>query len=173
MKNGIPFILIIISIAAGYMYIYPQYQEIEVLQDQQKEYEEILAEFTEVESRKAELISQYNSFSDFDKDKIEKIIADEVNVPLLVLDISGIGADHNIDIDNVDTNFTQSEEGMSYADITVSFVATYDEFNSFMQDIEDSVQVLDLVEASRESTDDARSELGDYQVTLRAYYVAR
>lgn len=173
MKTFLPFILIIISIILGYFYIYPMYQEIGVLSDQQEEYEMIIAEFDEVESRKAQLIAQYNSFSDADKKKIETIIVDEVNIPLLVLDVSGIGADHAIDIESVESITIESETGPSYVDMTIVFVATYGEFNGFMQDIEDSVQVLDMVSAERAMVEDASSELGEYTVTLRAYYVAR
>lgn len=173
MKNGLSLILILVSIVAGYFYIYPMYQDIGVLQEQQQEYEETLADFAEVESRKAELIAQYNNLSDADKRNIEIAVPEEVNIPLLVLDLAGIGADHNTDVDSVDTSFTENDGGVSYVDVTITLTATYDEFNGFMQDVEDSTQILDVVEVSRAEDTEARTELGNYDVTLRAYYLPR
>jgi len=173
MKNIIAIILLIGSVLGLYFYTYPKYQEIQALEEQEVEYGEVLSQIDQIESQKAELISRFESISEEEKRKIELSAPDEINVPLAVLDLDGMASNNGILITTVNVE-DEAQNGigeLQYVDIGLEFQATFPEFKGFIEEVEKSNQIFDLVEASRSETQDAIGELGDYRIILRAYYL--
>lgn len=182
MKNSIAIVLIVVSILGGYFYIYPTYVDMTELQAQQEQYQAILDQIRDVESRESELKAEYAALSDAEIERIETLLPDEINIPLIVLDLDEIAGDHLIDITKVETEFQDEDEeddvaivpSVRFVDIKLTLEARASDFRLFMEDVEDNVQIMNVVEAMRTAPTENGSDIrATYLVTLRTYYLPK
>lgn len=188
MKAIVPIILIITSIGIFTMFTNKTYQEIKTQKVTISKVEEDLKKSEEVLKRREDLQTQYNKFTVKDLDNLKKLLPDHVDNIQLILDINGIAAEKNLDINNINisnvgnakTTGQQAAEananpsgpaGKPYDSILVSFgvKTSYENFIEFMNELQKSLRIVDMTSLSFKA-----AEVGsvyDYSVTLRTYWL--
>jgi Tfp pilus assembly protein PilO len=164
MKKYTPLILIILSIIIFFVFIDPQYEEIQVLNKQKRDNDNMLGLSRELQRKRDQLQSDYNSISLEERRQLERLLPDTVDNVRLVLDINNIAESRGINIQNIDiTRDTgaQTQQGQQrntamvagavdrvsdIGTIRLGFTVTasYDVFKSFLRDLEETLRVVDV-----------------------------
>jgi Tfp pilus assembly protein PilO len=185
MKNIISLIIIIVSIAAIFLYLMPEYSTLGDLRTTKTSYESALASAKQLQSVRDTLLNSYNAISDTDKANLNKMIPPNFDSVKLVSDISTDAAQYGmsisqVKISNVNAPTNASRPGSSgvatstYRTIQIAFASTgsYTSLVSFIKDLESSIELLDLekltIESSPSVTPGGKETLG-FGVTLNTY----
>ncbi|MCK5059626.1 MAG: hypothetical protein KAR00_00555 [Candidatus Pacebacteria bacterium] len=182
MNRTAPIFLIILAVAIFYVYIDPAYADIRQLQVEEKAYAEAIESVRAVEQKRNELILKYNSFSSVDLDRLDEMIPSTIDNMRLVAEINGIAQQYDIEIRRVrvaeyrEGNIPREgtvTEGIPdvHKMLTMSFTfdAPYDSFIKFMNDLEQSLRILDFSSISFRVESDTQE--ATYNVTLRTYWL--
>ena len=180
-----PSILIAAAVGLFAMYTNNAYQGpggIKSLQAQVSAFDEALNKAQELKSNRDQLISKRNTFSTENVQKLERILPDNVDNIRFVIDINGIAARRNLSLKNVSLgtvsdaksgrsalSIGSSGDPVGSAEISFALSATYDEFLSFLQDLEHSLRVVDIEKISFKSSD--IGERYEYSLTIRTYWL--
>ncbi len=186
MKSFTPLILIAVSVALFFFHIDPRYEAVQGLQEQQDQYEQALVRAQELQTVRDQLLSRYDSFSQDDIARLERIVPDRINVVKLVADIDGVAAKYGIAVadiqvtdDTVDNSneVVSAESAMPFmtTEIELTFNASYENLVSFLTDLETSLQVVDIVSiaftpASGGATG-PQTGIYEYTIALHAYWL--
>ena len=183
MKNILPVILIIVSIAGFYLYIKPEYEAITALQVEQGQYKDAIAKSTELVNLYNELGQKYNNFPSADLKRLDTMIPNNPDNVRLVMDINNIGLTHGISIRSVKIQDGPNQGGNSfdasapapYRSTITSFTAksAYTSLTDFIRDLEKSLRIMDIQSVTIVPITLADTG-GVYNVTvsLRSYSVA-
>jgi Tfp pilus assembly protein PilO len=158
MKKYLPIILIIISVAIFFLFIDPQYEEIQKLRKQKSDNDNMLQLSRELQRKRDLLQSSYNNISIEDRRQLEKLLPDTVDNVRLILDINNIAEQYGISIQNIDvskdngdssrkTNVSTSvDRTTDIGTIRLGFTVTasYEIFMTFMKDLEETLRVVDI-----------------------------
>lgn len=188
-----------LAVAAGVFFVYtrPAYQSIQAIQSDIAQYDRALEKAKELAELKQTLLSRYNTFSASSLERLNRLLPDHVDNVRLVLDLDGIASRYgmaiqNVIISRVDEKAQQqatvigalSAQVSTYDSLTLQFSTegTYEDFTRFLQDLEGSVRIVDLValkiEADKQAKRDEKGELiivpnerYKYDVTVRTYWL--
>lgn len=170
-----PVILLIVSGVAFFMFIDPTYSEIRELQSEQELFAEALDNSKELQTVRDELLSEYNSFSSNDLQRLEKMLPNSVDNVRLVRDLDGIAEEHGMTPRNVTVQISEQNtqagprEG-TLGSVLVSFSVngSYETFQNFLQDLEKSLRLMDIVDVSFTASE---QNLYEYNVSIRTYWI--
>ena len=184
MRIVLPSILIVAAIGLFALYTNGAYQGaggIRSLQAQAAQFDDALNKAQELKKRRDELIGKRNLFPAEDVQKLERILPDNVDNIRFVIDINGIAARHNLTLKNVslgsisDSKTSRSAlavgssgDPVGSAEIRFAVTASYDEFLSFLQDLEHSLRIVDVEKVSFKSGQGDRYQ---YDLTIRTYWL--
>ncbi len=173
--------------ASLFFYTQPTYDELRALETQIGEYNQALEKAAELQSLKQSLLSRYNAFNPADIDRLHKLLPDHVDNVRLVLDLDNLAARHGMALQNVTlSNPTEAAEkgaigaiGSSrqkFSSLTLKFTThgTYGNFKGFMEDLERSLRIVDLVSLSlQEASDNVPGKEPRYRfdITIRTYWL--
>ncbi len=179
MKNTTAFVLLLISFGMFYTFINPQYAKVQALRAEADQYDSILDNAKELEAKRDELLVTYQSIPRQDLERVMKVVPDNIDTVRLALDFDSIAAKYGISIKKIDTDTQEKTNnatvietagGLPYEVVTVSFsfVATYENFRKFMEDIESSLRIIDIQSVSFTSSE---SGLYDFSVSINTYWL--
>lgn len=179
MKNSTALALLLLSVGLFYTFISPHYDKVMALRDQSNKYKEILANVIELGKKRDTLTARYNNLPENEIARLEKVLPGNVDTVNLAMNFDSIAAKYGISIKTIRTSdqgdsptgeVIQTDTGKSYQPVTVSFsfVATYDNFRSFMQDIEKSLRIVDVESVAFAS---APNGLNSYNVSVKTYWL--
>lgn len=169
--------LTIVALGLFFGYIDPAYQNIKELRSEEKVYDEALNQSRELQRIRDSLLSQYNTFSQQDLDRLEKLLPDHVDNVRLILDIDSIASKYNMRTRSVIVSGTNPEGsnviGANQSDVdsvilSFSVAATYENFIRFIKDLELSLRIVDLVGLSFSATE---GEAFDFNVSIKTYWL--
>ena len=180
-----------LAAAAGIFFAYtlPTYDASGAAKGDISQYDAALTKSAELQERKQTLLARYNTFSPADLDRLQKLLPDHVDNVRLILDLDNLAGRHGMAIQNVAISAPQTESTSQtaassissskqrYDSLTLKFatVATYDDFLSFLRDLEMSLRIVDLVSLrlSQVSGGDVKNPLPTYSfdVTIRTYWL--
>lgn len=174
-----PIILIIASILIFFFYIDPAYREIQVDRDYQDELNKSLGQAQDLEELRRQKVSLYDAFDSKDKDRVGIMISDTSDETRLFNNIAGIGSRNGVSITQVrletDSSTPQRGENQEVTagpvkPVSVGFTAStrYQNFISFLEDIERSLQVMD-VNGFKITSSELEGGVYKYEVDLTAY----
>ncbi len=155
MSNTSKLAYVILAILIGYIFIYPKTGEVSLLMAEKQKYESYLETLGSIESKKNELLTEFNKISVEDKKDIETILPNSLDFVKLMSQIDSVAAKYGILIDKITSKETSLSVGDSIenaqpqkiynsAIIGFSFTASYNDFNNFMNDLEKSLRILDI-----------------------------
>jgi len=161
------------------MYTNPTYQEIKQLQQKDNAYDDALKKSRELRAKRDALIRKRDSMNQDNLKRLEHLLPDNVDNIRLVIDLNNVAARHNLSLNNIDLGNIGGKVERAPGDttpvgqVTLSFsVSTnsYDTFRAFIQDLEHSLRVLDIVSLGFSTGNSANSAV-DYQMTIRTYWL--
>lgn len=153
-----------IAIAIFFLYTKPTYDSARALQGLIAEYNQALDKAGELQRLKQALLSRYNAFDPADIERLHKLLPDHVDNVRLVLDLDNMAQRYGIALQNVVVGGLTEETsttvigaiggGQAYDSLTFKFSTdgTYESFVLFMEDLEKSLRIVDLVSLSMSSS---------------------
>ncbi len=147
----------VIAICVGmyFMYIKPMTVEVKARRAEKEEYTKVLTRVDEIKTKRDNIIAEYNSISPEEIDRLNKIIPEKINSVSLLNDLSVIASAYGITIkefkitdgDNASRDVVGANVSGVYktSHITMNVNANYEVFLSFLEDIERSLSLIDVV----------------------------
>ena len=174
------FIFIGVAIALIFGFVVPTFDDAEAIKANTLQYDKALSKAKEIQELKRSLLSRYNLFAGENLGKLEKLLPNNVDNVRLVLDMDGMASGRGIRISSVkvqkdaDKNTdiqTGSAVGFNsaasasqpYQTLVLEFtaIATYEEFKLFLQDLEHSLRIVDLVDLDVSPAQRPKSTIGN------------
>jgi Tfp pilus assembly protein PilO len=184
-KNIIPLLLIVIAVGIYFSFTRVKIDELTSIEEVNAKYEKAIDDFTKVTEKREALVNQYNSLNIEDRERLDKIIPDNVDNVRLIIDVNGVAARHGLSLKDVKSNTdlpgsggTQDLGGIEVVDtnpgyntVTLSFKVkgNYQNFVEFLEDIEKSLRIIDVSKIELNTIQD--SSAYDYQVEIKTYWL--
>ncbi|OHB15292.1 MAG: hypothetical protein A2431_01550 [Candidatus Zambryskibacteria bacterium RIFOXYC1_FULL_39_10] len=179
MSNTTLLIYFLLTIAVGYAFAYPSVGEISALMTEKEKQESTLVMMTEIEAKKNELLTKYNKISSEDKKYIETVLPDSLDFVKLISQIDAVGSKYGLSVDKTSFRQTDSAQGETVSEagpqkpyqsaiISFSFNGSYSQFNSFMNDLGQSLRILDIKSLKLTGADNG---VYSYNVEFEVYWL--
>lgn len=177
MSNIISIVLILASLGAFFGYIDPTYKEIKSLGEERQAYTRALNNSRQLQEERDKFLQKYNSIAFSDRDKLVKLLPDNIDNVRLIIDIDEMARKYNMPISGFSANASSDASTViganqaPYGTLTLSFsiTASYSTFLAFMRDLERSLRILDITSLGFSSSDS--SQVYDYNVTVKTYWL--
>ncbi len=189
-KNATALILIVLAIGIFFTFTRGKLAELKSIQAVNKDYQKAIDNSAELVKVRDSVLKSYNDISETDRDRLNKIVPDNVDNVRLIIDVKDdIAARHGLLLKNIktaspDAATTQgtaqagaapdSAAGMStgekYGVVTLSFsVSTsYETFVNFLKDLEASLRIMDISRLSIAAGDKGTY---DFSVDIKTYWL--
>lgn len=150
---------IVLAGAIFFMYTQPSYDNSRSIQLKINQYDQALQKAAELQKLKQQLISRFNSFNPADLDRLQKLLPDHVDNVRLILDMDNMATNRGMSLKNVEVSGvsgkdapvktvigTLGDSSRKYESLIVSFstAGTYENFKTFLNDLEASLRIVDL-----------------------------
>lgn len=183
MRLIFPLILILLSIGLFLGYTNKTYSAISGLRTQSAAYNEALFNSRKLLEVRDELTKKYNDLSVEDRDRLLKLMPDNVDNIRLIIDIQKIAAKYGMQPRDIrfDSPVTSSQTQASpqqlqeaqkdYGTFTLDFsvAGSYANFLSFLKDLEKSLRIVDVSSITFASGDTANTY--KYNFKIKTYWL--
>ena len=185
-KFVFPALAVLIVVGTFFGYIDPTYSDeggIQSLQQQVDDYNTALERGKELDEEREKLIAQRNSFSQEDRDRLRRLLPDNVDNVRLVLDMDTIAQQYGMRMQNVSIQegpgsseggqTAIGDSGQPFGSLTLNFsvTATYEDFKEFLEQLERSLRIVDVESLSFSAPSADGSGLRQFNVGLRTYWL--
>ncbi len=159
-RSLLSIILIIISIAAFFMWINPHYANTKTLGTQLSQSNDALAKIQQLETVRSALVDKENSINPEDLAKLQKLLPDNFDNIRLLIDMQGVASRYGITIQDITIGNNQQTpnsatagaaqaigpSGKSYGQMSLSFSVktSYENLLSFLQDLQNSLRIVEI-----------------------------
>lgn len=177
-------------LAGGIFFFYtkPTYATVGDVQTQIAQYQQALDKAAQLQALKQKLLARYNAFNPTDVSRLQTMLPDHVDNIGLVLELDNLASHYGMALENVDLGTVQpdtKESGIvigtsaqKYDSLTIHFATygTYDNFRSFLTDLESSLRIVDLGSLSLSAQSTPGSAAGaspayNYNMSIRTYWL--
>ena len=111
MKLFLPIVFLIIAGGIFFIYIDPTYTHVKVLLAQESQYDEALSRAKELQGVRDQLLVRYNTFSQNDLTRLQKLLPDHVDNVRLILDLDSMASRYGMRVRNVSVDTGNSGAG--------------------------------------------------------------
>lgn len=176
MKFFIPIIFVTLAVGVTTVFTLPAYSETQVLLAKKAELTTALQNAKESEALFNEMERTYNTISEDDRMRLEKIVPSHNDAVRLILYIYNVARVSGITITEVsvatDTNdspeLLEGDESLyDTADLSFTITGSYAQLLQFLSELEQSLRILDITNLSF-NTEEGGSI--DYKVSVRTYW---
>jgi len=179
-------VLLAIAGAVFFLYTKPAYDEIQGTSGQVDRFNQALERARELQDLKRSLLARFNTFTPDQLNRLSKLLPDHVDNVRLVLDLDNLALQNNMTVQNVTFNTRKRDEenqsvigSLTSASTPVdslilefSISGTYDDFVRFMDDLESSLRIVDLVGLNlQRSSVGGDAQLYAFTVAVRTYWL--
>lgn len=177
MKNSTAIILILISFGLLYTFFMPQYEKSKVLGAEKEQYQAVLNDASAISETSDRLEIELSGIPPSEVEKLTKILPDNVDTVRLAMDLDSIASKYGVSITNVEVDSMDDSasaivqnNGSPYERVTISFrfVANYESFRNFIEDVERSLRIIDVRTISFRT---AESGFYEYRMEIETYWV--
>lgn len=179
MKNTTAVILLLISAGLFYTVVLPQYQKVLVHRQEAAQYKDILTNVSDLSAKRDELLVQYQAMPKDQVDRLNKVLPDSVDLVKLATDFDSIASKYNVSISGIQTVDMSAQDNSSSIQMTsdqpynstnvsITFIASYENFRKFMADIEQSLRIIDVKAISFVP---GENDLYQYKVSIETYWL--
>ncbi|MDO8594714.1 MAG: type 4a pilus biogenesis protein PilO [bacterium] len=168
MSNLISLLLILASFGVLFGYVQPTYgdatgsavlteQSIVELKETMAGYADALNKTKEIEKERTGLLQKYNEIPLADRSRLEKLLPDHIDSVRLIIDINTIAAQYGMTLRNIGLTDGKSvsskasgstigpkDDKVKGVELKFSVSGAYNEFRSFMKDLEQSLRLVDV-----------------------------
>lgn len=181
MRSLMPILLIVVSVGLFYVFIDPRLQVARELSDEASEYKEAIQKANDLMVVRDELLTQYNSISSNDIERLKRIVPDSVDLVKMVADIDTIAGDLGIAIQSVETTEEVVDDSLGIndpaslrpyltADVSLKFITDYPNLILFLKELERSLQMIDIKSVTF-SAGTSQNNLYDFSVSFQTYWL--
>ncbi len=179
LKTLTPIVLIIASLGLFFLVIDPTYKQIETKRAQLAKYDEALGKSKNLTDRRIELSKKYDAITDDDITRLGKMLPNAVDNIRLILDINSIAGLHGMKLRNTKVSEGPSTDEKNnplivderkYGTVGLGFTvtSTYDDFLNFLDDLEHSLRIGDIVSLSLHPV---KNGTYDFTIDLKTYWL--
>lgn len=181
MKLLIPIGIIGVCIGMYLLYIRPTAVEVKSLSATKSEYANVLVKSKELKDQRDLTLTQYNSIPEEEVARLNKVLPEKFDPVIFANDITALARTHQVSLGSIGTANTKTEgrdgvvvpQGGAYKTnvVTLAVTGTYAQFIDFLEALESSLRLIDVVGLSVRSLGDsgtARNSL-EYSVELNTY----
>jgi Tfp pilus assembly protein PilO len=184
-----PLILVIAAIGLFVVYTNPNYQDIGTLRTQQSAYNQALNNSQELLKVRNTLTDKYNNLPSSDRDRLQKLMPDTVDNIRLIIDIQNIALGHGMNPKDIkydartgtavgvasqqaanSQQLANTQKDYGTFELEFSVTGPYQNFLSFIQDLEQSLRLVDIESVTFQSADLGGSTM-KYLVRVRTYWL--
>ncbi len=175
-----PILLFLAAVGLFFGFIDPRYQALQAQKVLLARNQAVLANSRQISDLREKLRERYNSVDPKDIENLKKMLPDGVDNVRLILDLNSLASRHGMSIRNVkvggdsDAGTTKvaavSQASGTVGSIQLSFSVTapYSDFVAYLQDIENSLRIVDITSLSVKA---AKQDSYDYDITLKTYWL--
>jgi Tfp pilus assembly protein PilO len=177
----VPIILVALAVGLFAIYTNPAYQADKGVLVDVRAYNDALTKSRELREVRDEKIAAFNTFKPEDKDRLQRVLPDNVDNIHLIIDINNIAARHGLALKNVTLGtisdspanrnaLAVGSSGNPVGSVTLGFTvaASYDDMLTFITDLEHSLRVMDIEKIDFTAQD---KDLTDYSFSIRTYWL--
>ncbi len=187
---GKTIIAVVIFVVAGFVFFFytkPAYATVGDLQAQIAQYQQALDKAAQLQALKQKLLARDNSFNPSDLSRLQTMLPDHVDNIGLILELDNLASHYGMALENVDVATAQSgtsdqsagavvgASAQKYDSLTLHFATygTYDNFRSFLTDLESSLRIVDLqaLTLSAQGTPGSSATAYHYDMTIKTYWL--
>lgn len=177
-------LIALLAVGIFAMVTLPGYRKVEELRRKHADNEQTLKLSAELERNSQSLEDRYNRITDDERARLQKLLPDTLDNVRLVNDMNAIAAQQGLAIRNITvggegtpgtTNTKNAAADAAsrkrrYGTLSLAFsvTATYDEFDSFLRELERSLRLVDVRSVSVKSSPNRRY---DFAVVLETYWL--
>jgi len=186
-----PIILVAISITLFFAVAKPMYDGLAVLRTETSSYDEALSNSKALESERDKLTQKYNSIGGENLDRLSKLLPESVDNIRLILEIEKIAAPYGMALRDVKYDTIEADiktpstavlpggpgqiSRKDYGEWNLGFSVegSYDNFVSFLRDIENNLRIVDIssIEFSSNTGNDPFSNKYKYSFKIKTYWL--
>jgi Tfp pilus assembly protein PilO len=184
MRTTTPFFSIIIALVIFFMYTKPLFVGIESIDAERGTYEQAIEKAEELSRQLTAKLTLKRSHDSADIERLDILVPAEIDEVKILADLNKLATDRNMLFGNVDVENdqaagnspNQSEEvehsqKLAYGDIentsiTFSLIGTYEQFKSFVADLERSLVLMEITKIGFEA---GEGDLQQFEVTISAF----
>lgn len=181
-KNVTPIILIILALGIYFTFTRTKLDDLKAIKEVNAQYQQALNNSERLVKVRDSVLKTYNDISPDDRERLEKMLPDNVDNVRLIIDANGVAARHGLAIKNVKTSATNAANSSpvpagrqpnvpsTYDTVSLSFNVTtnYQTFIDFLRDLEASLRIMDISKITLTAND---SGLYDYGVEVKTYWL--
>lgn len=183
-KNVTPIILIVLALGIYFTFTRVKLDDLKSIKEVNLEYQQALNNSERLIKVRDGVRETYNKISADDRERLEKMLPDNVDNVRLIIDTNGVASKHNLNLKNIKTSATNvagattalpttrgsSNLPSTYDTVTLSFnVSTnYQTFIDFMKDLEASLRIMDISRITLTASD---TGIYDYGVEVKTYWL--
>lgn len=158
------------------------WEEIRGLKTQKVELEMGITQANELLLRQQELLKSYNAIADDQKERLDKLLPDNIDNVRLIIDMNNIAKFHGMSLRGVSVVGGEAKAGQQAAEaqsgesllsadsvvISFSVVASYEAFKEFLRDLSTSLRLVDVVSLSIAT---GEKNLYTFNLGLKTYWL--
>ncbi len=184
-----PIIFLIASAGLFFGYVDPNYKGrsdfvesdyttygIKQLQIEKDQYDSTAQNSNKVTAQRDALVAKKNSIITTDQDKLQKFLPDNIDNVKLILEVSNIAEKRSLSIKNISIGGNAKKtteigpDSSPYGTVSLRFnvVSSYDNFLTFLNDLESNLRLVDVTDISFNSTDTGFYE---FSFSLNTYWL--
>ncbi len=189
-KNFTALILIVLAIGIYFTFTQAKMAEIREIRVVNAQYSEAIDNSVKLIKVRDSVLQAYNEISVEDKEKLNKLVPDNVDNVRLIIDLKDdIAARHGLSLKNIKTSSPEVQpqtsktintkvdageqvagSGAKYGVVTVSFSVTssYDTFLAFLRELEGSLRIMDI---SKLTVTAGEGGVYDFSIELKTYWL--
>ncbi len=163
-----------------FFYISPSIVEVQTLGAKVTEYNNVLAKSKELANQRDTVLTAYNSISETDVERLNKVIPDTFDAVVFANDINSIASRYGVSLKDFKVNEptaqvrdqiinTQTNQLYKTVAVTLTVVGPYDGFVSFLKNVESSLRLVDVGSLSVKSATGPRATNGSLEYSLEVY----
>ena len=152
MNSILPTSLIADSIIAVFLYIMPQYTDLNSKRESRQEYSIAIEEIAKVQKTYAEAREARSTIRQGDLNRIDTIISDSFDNVQFLLELNRITVQKGVSLGTVDIKKKNDENSYATYEVSFSFEAPFNgNIDSFMSSVETSLVLLDVQKLTMKS----------------------
>lgn len=183
-KNITPIILIVLALGIYFTFTRTKLDDLKAVKEVNLQYQQALNNSERLVKVRDSVLKTYNDISPDDRERLDKMLPDNVDNVRLIIDVNGVAARHDLAIKSVKTSATNAPASgtasaptrsapnvpNSYDTVTLSFnVSTnYQTFIAFLKDLEASLRIMDISKITLAATD---TGIYEYGVEVKTYWL--
>ncbi len=178
MKLLTPVLFLLIAGGIFFWYVNPTYMGLKSVLAQEAQYDAALSRSRELQDVRDQLLSRYNTFSQTDLNRLQKLVPDHVDNVRLILDFDSMATRYgmrvrNVAIESEKDRATRGQIGpgeKAYESVILSFnvSGSYDTFRQYLADLERSLRLVDVVGLSFTANE---TGIYDFTVHIKTYWL--